>query len=243
MNNELYIQVKRYFTQEMSPEERSNWEAKLASDASFAEEVTPLAMMYESIQMAGDQRLNTQLNSLGQQLLNASPKAAIRPLSQRKNYLFAIAASILLILSLVFVFDSKPDVQEVFAENFSPISGSRGNDSSLTPFMEAYTQAAYAQVIDIYEQEMLDTEAARQPHVNLYLGVSYLAQGQAEEAKQALEQVGNEIPSTYDDAQWYLALAYLKLEQLDEAKKRFENIVNDSRHEWHEDALKILKTL
>jgi hypothetical protein len=227
----------------MTPEERNNWEAKLTSDASFAAEILPYSNMYESIQLKGDQLLNDQLQSLGQQLLNAPPQAISKPLYQQTSWLIAAAAAVVLLFSLIFTLTPTQNSEALFAENFKPGSGSRGNDTTLTPFLDAYNKGAYQEAISIYQQELANSQAALQSNVKLYLGVSYLAQNQTDSALAILSHVGKEMPAIYDDAQWYLALTYLKMNDLEEAKSRLQLIAKDTHHDWHRDASKILEDL
>ncbi len=243
MKEELYIQIKRYYLREMSQEEQQAFEAKIASDSAFAQEVRTHARMYESIQQKGDQLLEAKLHSLGQQLLIAPSTAQLRPFSQRRNYLIAVAAAVVLLLSMLFVLAPQQDSQSLFAENFKPLSGARGDGAHLGPFFDAYEKEAYTEAISIFEQNMADSPAALEPIVNLYLGMSYLSLDQAENALHAFEKVSQESPAIYDDAQWNLALTLLKLDQPEEAKKILEKIAAEGQNEWQKKASKLLDEL
>jgi len=87
MNVDLYIQVKRYYRREMNLEERANWEAKLASDATFSTEIIPYVKMYESIQLKGDQLLYVPTIPTLLFYLQFDPKNQWKP--QRPPILFA----------------------------------------------------------------------------------------------------------------------------------------------------------
>lgn len=241
MNDELYIQVKRYYRREMPPEERANWEAKIASDATFSTEVIPYVKMYESIQVKGDQLLNTELHTIGQQLLNAPQKAKARPWFQQTPLLLLVAAAIVLLFSLIFTLTPTQNASELFAENFKPSLGARGADTLQTPFFEAYNNGDFEKAIAIYQQELADSPAALQPNVNLHLGISYLSDNQIDSALSSLSRVNKDVPAIYDDAQWYMALSYLKVGQLKEAKKRLQLIANDPLQDWSEKASTMLE--
>ncbi len=86
-------------------------------------------------------------------------------------------------------------------------------DDPLTAGMQAYSSGDFQQSASLLESQ-LSTQA--NPFAQIYLGISYLLNGQAERAIPTLEEIQS-IPPLHSAANWYLALALLEVGRENEA--------------------------
>ncbi|WP_027077645.1 tetratricopeptide repeat protein [Maribacter antarcticus] len=132
-----------------------------------------------------------------------------------------IAASIVILLSaswFLFNFGFLATTDTLYDANYEQypntvytITRGESNDTSIErKAFEAYESGEYQIAIDYLKK--LKTETGLD-YVDFYLGQSYLANGDTQEAIDTFEKIGL-INSDYRaEALWYQALAYLKLEQ------------------------------
>ena len=86
-------------------------------------------------------------------------------------------------------------------------------EDPLSAGMQAYSSGDFQQSVSLLEAQ-LSTQA--NPFAQIYLGISYLLNGQAKKAIPALEEIQS-IPLLHSAATWYLALALLEVGRTDEA--------------------------
>lgn len=242
MNEALYIQVKKYLRKELAESDLKAFESRLQEDSHFRKEVKLYGELYEGIQLKGDEELNEELMTLGKSLLKAE-RDIEKTKSIKRNlkipiYVYAIAASILLLIIFVPFWPSENPLrspEDLFSSNFSPAiieSGVRGEgdlyrlDSLKLSWEEAYKQKNYPSTIDYIIEMMADSSFTKRSEEAFYLGVSYLAIGDANKAQNAFSQVGK--GSIYIDlVPWYISLSWLKQNNVEEARKSFQHIIDD----------------
>lgn len=252
MNQDLYNLVKQYSSNQMSEEERRNFEKRLENDADMAREAQEYALMIEAIDARGDEMLESELNEMGKKLilivpegLDEATKTPVRKLSV-PVYVYAVAAVVLiLILLLPFVFQSgpKPAVssEDLFVSNFSMPAAPEARDAQ-SSWKDNYRNQNYKSVIIQLEEILQDSLAQTKSEPHFYLGVSYLADGQTDKALSELGKV-SESYILFEDVAWYQALVYLKMGDKVKTAELLQEITNQERHPYKEEATDLLKGL
>jgi len=240
MEHETYNLIARYHAGKLTEAERAGFEERLRTDAAFTEEVAIWAAVYQGIQEEGDRMLDAKLGDLGRALWlkedTESPLQAVTAPKmtakrfQMPRWIYAAAAVLLLLLLAWPVWQSLNPSDPIYASNdalfakhLSLPPAPQVRDEKTIPWQEAYRRGQYPEAIAALEQLAADSTTARRSETYLYLGLSYLAAGQAKAALDALQKIG---PESFDweDAQWYQALAYLKGNDSAEAKAILQNI-------------------
>jgi len=255
-----YDHFKRFLLQELPAEEHRALEERLENEEAFSRELTAHALLYESIQAAGDKELDRQLTQLGKKLLleeNEQLRQNVELLSVQKGprlprYLIGIAATLLLLAVLIPVIllngpaATLPPGQ-LFAENFSlpTLSEARSTDDQtgvIAPWREAYMAGDYQKAVAELKKLLAREDYSYKSEAHLYLGLSHLALNEPEPALAAFDQVS---PGSFyiDEASWYRALTYLKLEETEKARILLTEIAGKATHPKKEKAEEILVKL
>lgn len=264
MNPELYHQVIKYYQNQLSYEERTQFEQKFRTDETFATTVKSYVQMYELIQQYGDHELNSNLTELGKKLMKTQPVADLvdspapkprLPFTHfyKSAYFYYTTAAIILVLILIFSFFrnttrfSSDNIYEIYfsAQNIKIYRSENQSNQSIDIIWKsaalAYGNQNYEKAALLFETIINDSSRLYRSDAWLFLGITRMEQNRFPEAIAAFEHVSPGSTVT-EDAQWYMALSYLKMNQLSKAKALFTAIaqakisVNRS-----EDAAKILK--
>jgi tetratricopeptide (TPR) repeat protein len=107
-------------------------------------------------------------------------------------------------------------IEKLFAQNFKPAdnftSTVRGENSVSNPLLEkaekAYNELDYPNAI-LYYKQLLNKDPNQDKYI-LFLGVSYLADNQTEQAIRLFNNSPYKNSMYAEDINWYLALAYIK---------------------------------
>lgn len=223
--SEAYIDA--YLLGQLSPEERKAFEEAMNQHETLRQQVDEHRLLIEGIEQAGNERVKARF----QQLERSKP--------YRRNIRFrmAVAASlIVLVVAGIFLFNAlnRTDAQQIFASHFDPypvieqgtIRGTN-DGSELVQGLQAYEQGQYATAIDL----LVPFQSAN-PHqtiVQFYLGLSYLANNQAERAVVVLRPLAdNSDFALSEQATWYLGLAYLKTGATAKSTAIFDQLQKES---------------
>ena len=249
MDEYLYERIKQYQSGQLPEADRLAFEQQLATDPAFADEVAAWAAVHAGIQEKGDAELNRQLTDLGRQLLRQTSHTTDSPLRRRHfpRWAYAAAAAILLLLLAWPLYQrlSRPQAADpgaLYAAYFHPLQAPALRDAAAPPWQTAYQKQQYPAAIAALQTLLADTAYARRAEAQLFLGISYLAAGQAPEALAAFDQVSNESIS-FDEAQWFSALAYLKQNDPEAAKRLLQSIANQAGHSRRTEAGQLLQQL
>lgn len=170
-------------------------------------------------------------------------ESRVQPASgSRTLWTIGIAASVVLLVSLVFYFVDRPvSNDELFAANFTPYTNivdpaSRGPEDEQALAFRYYDEGNYEAAASEFNK-LPKTDA----DIRFYLGNSLLASNQASEAidhfKFTLQQ-----GVFQGQSRWYLALCYLKLGD-DENAIYYLEIISTGNSNYAEAASRILREL
>jgi len=239
-------QIDRYLLNQMTPEERKAFEARMESDQSLAQEVNIQREVLKDIEGIGRIELKSKLKQIHQDLYSnsAQPKSNVR----RLFYRVAAAAIFLGVLTFGWwSMQQAPNNAQLFAQNFEPFELSLNHrsqgDISLAKIESVYDEGRYDEAIIMF-QEALTDQNIQSSQILLGLGICYLQTNQPKKAIAQFDQILSNKDFNYEDeAQWYLGLTYLKLNDLPNAKKHMNMLASDLSRDHHEAAQELLSQL
>jgi tetratricopeptide (TPR) repeat protein len=166
----------------------------------------------------------------------------------RKPSVMAIAASIVLMISvsIIFIQNRAPLNERLYTAYYEPFdspgSGLTRGSSEVTLKAQAYgayDNGHFAEAAVLFEKLIAENKGTTATY--LCLGNAYLAQGQLDKAEASFNHVATSDSDLVTQAHWYLALTYLKQNKLEKAKAALW-IISDSST-YGEKAKKLLKDL
>lgn len=246
MNEILYESLRKYRLNQLSAEEKADFERRLANDPAFASEVAGYATMLAAIQQEGDRQLDTQLSGYAKELSQTeSQSSKIQTMTTYRRILYAAAAAVaLLLIALPFWLNNRAGQtpEQIFAAHFTAPSAPQVRDAAPQAWREAYAKGDYQQAATELSTLLADQTFTQRSEASFYLGVSQLALGNASEALTTFKQVSRDSYD-WEPAQWYSALALLKLSKKDDAKIIIDDIVHQSGHLYNKEAKEVLTEL
>lgn len=257
MEHQTYELLKRYANGQMPEAERIDFENKLKTDAAFAREAAEWAAIIKGLQAEGDRQLDENLHPLGARLMqseDAGLRATVVNTAPARNFqmprwLYAAAAVLLLLLIGWPIYQTlRPSVpvyadnRALFEKNFR-VPATRGvRDAQTTPWQVAYQNKDYTGAAEQLEKLLAEPNQSNRSEAHLYLGISYLAAGQGQQALAAFGKVSSDSFDR-DDAQWYSALAYIIIDDVVHAKQTLGEIAGKDGHPHRQEATEMLDAM
>lgn len=218
--------IEHYLDGSLSETERLAFEERVSGDAELRAQVEEMRLIREGIVRASRKVVLKSLQELEATL--PAVETPVIPL-WRKTWLQVAAGISLLALCVYLLWPRTQEPAQLFAEYFEPypniimptVRGVIENDSTAkAQGFRAYDQQNYAEAIRLFEAVQQKDEG-----VFLYLGNSYLANGQPEKALPLFEKVLNNYDVFDEQAEWYVAVSYLKLEEREKAREALQKVV------------------
>ncbi len=212
-----FQRIEKYLKGEMPEEERQAFLKEMAEDSELAEEVKIQEFEENALEWMARENLRRKLQAHRKSLKGHSPKGrkGIFRLGDRANFLpIGIAASLLLILAIFFLFPTAPppgQLADELSRQYPPGSNSLRSDQGLEDGPNSSLDSLYQ------------------------LGHYLYKEGRYAEAIDQYEAYLDTAPHTFrrvDEVEFYLFLALLKSERLEEATALGEDIVRDSAHRF-----------
>ncbi|MEO8517063.1 MAG: tetratricopeptide repeat protein [Flavobacterium sp.] len=208
MNEENYIVFDQYLANELSAEEKINFEKKLADDT----ELATTFEIFKELHLHLEQKFGTEteFNAYKKNIKSIS-KAHFKTKKSKviafKPWQYAIAASVAVLVGLFFFQNINPN----FDDYNNPENASfteRGNvNENLKSAQDSFNAKNYKAAIPYFEVILKDNKS---PEMQYFYAVSLLEDSQFQKAEINLSDLryGNSIYK--DKATWYLALSKLK---------------------------------
>ena len=239
-SNEL---IENYFSKNISKQELLEFNHLYKTNPEFKEEVDFLKAIKSVSEVEDDVEFKKQLTSYESEYTQQEKKKIAKWLKP----LTAVAALLIIALSINFLINSSINEDKLFATYFepsknvsSPIVRSETDETVLINAFIAYSEMNYIQAISLFDKAFDNTKNSE---LLFYEGNSLLALGKTEEAIETLKE-----HLTYDDTlsnrtHWYLALAYLKMKQLDKAKVELKALITSEETFKKTEAISLLEKL
>lgn len=207
--NDIEI-IEKYLDQDLSPEELVIFETKLSVPEFVAElELQKTALV--ALKAKDKASLKEELKQL--HLKVKENQETPSPKSFSIKYWAAAAVFLLFAVAIGFYLNQQRSTQELYMAYYQPYPADpmiRGSDTNLfNEAMNAYRSKNYPNSIQKFEETLQQHQDSVRLH--LFLGNSYLNQGQFELAEKSFK-VAAQSQDVFikQHAQWYLALTYLK---------------------------------
>jgi tetratricopeptide (TPR) repeat protein len=174
---------------------------------------------------------------------------------------FKYVAAAILILSFIplgyHALNNDMNSEEVFEANFAPVltqnyyssrSKAEDNKVNLSKGISAYILEDYPQAIK-YLNVFISSEKYKQNsnnsnNIELYLAISYLAEGQVTKAKKTFRKISNKGSQIRQQhTEWYLTLILVKENKVEQAQKSLKSITEEKSHMHMDQAIQLEKQI
>lgn len=235
--------MDKYFSNKLSESELLEFNNLYDTDSEFKQEVDFLNHVKSISEKEDDLEFKKQLASFeaeyNEEHKNLSPRR-LRPL-------IAVAAVLIIALSIQFVFNNSINGDKLFMDYFeasknvsAPIVRAEGDESILNKAFVAYNETNYQQAVPLFNEAFKKTQNSE---LLFYEGNALLALGKTEEAIEIFKEHLTHSDPLTKRSHWYLALAYLKSENLENSKQELNNLINSGESFKKPEANSLLKKL
>jgi predicted Zn-dependent protease len=225
MNEERYILFENYLSNELSAEEKINFEKQLAEDSEFASafEIFKELNMHLENKFGNEQELKAfkkNLKSISKDHFKTKKPKVVA----FKPWQYAIAASVAILVGL-FVFQNiNPSFEDYNNPEMATFIERGDVNENLKLAQDAFNAKNYKTAIPYFEAILNSTKT---PEIQYFYAVSLLEDNQFQKAETNLSELksGNSIYK--NKATWYLALSKLKQEDYKSCKEILLTIPED----------------
>lgn len=239
--------IEKYLNEELSANERTEFEQLQKSDADFAEEVQVAVTINADFNVKQKMRWQGLLNEQG----NIVKETPVRKLASRRSlsWIRSIAAVFILGLglSMAWLMFSSPEAGELADEQLmdlyekpSVFAGQEEEegvvkDSNWKNAIAAYEEGQFSVAVAAIESSM-EKSSEKLDEKNFYLGLSYLYEDVPNYDKAishlAKSKELNSSSLFAPKANWFMALAYLKEGRIKEAKALLQLVIDENSTNW-----------
>lgn len=237
--------ILAYLDNNMSDEEKNNFESELKSNKKLASELLMFAEVNNAIREDDVERFRQRLKKI------VDADQPIKTNSGKSIYkLLRYPAAALLVMALglsIWITRHKTNNQELFDQYYQTYTtpfmtrsidtAASRNDKVSILYLQGYYPQAHAIGMECLQVEPGNSE------VHFYLGLIAIEMNQINEAIRELKKAESGISTIkLVDVRWYLAMAYLKKEDVNHAKK-YLKIISQTENRYTSRAKSILKKI
>jgi tetratricopeptide (TPR) repeat protein len=240
MQEDVYIQMVRYFDEEMNEEERKEFKEALDQNPQLLEEVA-FYRQIEKVSASVTRKLTDSYEVTSEEKNNnADLLARIR--RARQNW------------EIVNLVKSKWKI--LYKKNFKLDTTPEHPPEPLEDAFDYYNMAEYKRAIEAFENIKIGDQAVTRGteedreltvfYKLYYEGIAHMAEGGFQNAVDQLEKAIGKSPDSYlkSKAQWYLALACVKINDLEKTVALLKLLAeNEQALDYKEKALKMISDL
>jgi len=225
MNEERYILFENYLSNELSAEEKTNFEKQLAKDPEFASafEIFKELNLHLENKFGNEKELKAfkkNLKSISKEHFKTKKSKVVA----FKPWQYAIAASVAILVGL-FVFQN---INPSFDDYNNPEMATfieRGDvNENLKLAQDAFNAKNYKAAIPYFEAILKENKS---PEIQYFYAVSLLEENQFQKAETNLSELKSGTSIYKNKATWYLALSKLKQKDYDSCKEILLTIPDD----------------
>ncbi|WP_432412504.1 tetratricopeptide repeat protein [Rasiella sp. SM2506] len=227
ISQEEFERIENYLNNELTPDEKITFEKAIQEDPSVGKKVAEVKQLLFGIETAVLKNdLDTyheELNPVRKVHTEHSDTIEIPKKTNTMALVYSMAAAIVIAFGIFWFMKDLNTPERVFAKHFKPDPGlptvmSTTNDYSFYEGMVDYKRKEYG--VAITKWKKLLPEKENNDTLDYFLGVAYLAEGNAEKSLEYLEPTQKFSNGIFkEDAPYYKALAKIKLGQIEEATK------------------------
>lgn len=226
MNEERYIVFDQYLQDEMTVEEKDNFEKQIAENEEFASE-------FESFKTAHFQLENkfgiaAEREAFKDNLTKISNKHFDKESSKVitfKPWNYAVAAGIVVLIGLFFFnFMQKPVYEDYNQHEQAYFTDRSTENTTLKEAETAFNKGNYKEAVPLFEKILKQNKT---PEIQYFYGISLLETNKTKKAAIVFEELRSGKSVYKDKATWNLALVKLKQKNYIGCKEILQTIPED----------------
>jgi hypothetical protein len=240
MNEERYILFDQYLQDELTVDEKINFEKQISEDEEFASEFESFKTAQEQLEnkfgiAAEREAFKENLTKISDKHFNKSSSKVIvfRPWN------YAVAASVVILIGLFFFNYMNKPVYEDFNQHEQAYFTERSTENATLKQAEtAFNTAHYKEAVPLFEKILQQNKT---PEIQYFYGISLLETNKTKKAAVVFEELRAGKSVYKDKATWNLALVKLKQRNYIGCKETLLTIPED--YEDYVDVQVLLKEL
>ena len=224
MNEERYITFDQYLQDEMTVEEKNNFEKQVAQDPEFAAEFETFKNVH--LQLETKFGYEKEREVFKENLIKVSDDHFNKPkVITLKPWHYSIAASIMILVGLLFYnYNQRPSFED-FNHPEAAYFTERGDvNATLKEAETAFNSKEYKKAIPLFENILKEKNT---PEIRYFYGVSLLQDNQIIKAQNVFNELKSGTSAYKDKATWNLALIKLKQKNYNACKALLRTIPED----------------
>ncbi len=241
MQEELYIAFENYLNNEMSLEEKTDFENQLQNDEFFKKqfELYKETTQFLEVKFSSETTdFKENLKSISENHFADTTKKKSKVISLQSKW-FAIAAMLVVFIGVWFLNSGGNPSYSDYNQHENANFIERGSViKDLKESQEAFNNKNYEKAIPLFEKVLVEY---KRPEIELYYGISLLEFNKTTQAEVVFSDLKDGESVYNQKAIWYLALVKLKLGDFEACKSYLKEISSDS--EDFEKAQELLKDL
>ncbi len=225
MNEERYILFSQYLENELSAEERTNFEKQLVEDQEFASAFD----IFKDLNLHLEHKFGnvTELNAFKKNLKSISKehfKAKKSKVVSLKPWQYAIAASVAILVGLFFFQNINPSFDDYDNPEMATFIERGEVNENLKLAQDAFNVKNYKAAIPYFEGVL---KVNKSPEIQYFYAVSLLEDNQFQKAETNFSALKSGTSIYKTKATWYLALSKLKQKEYKSCKEILLTIPDD----------------
>ncbi len=237
MAKELNLQdrVSAYLRDELTTQERLNFESDLKTDSKVAEELAFQESLNKAIESTRSEELKASFIALENSLVGKENEEGSNAKTPKRKLLIGGIILLLLASALLFYLFSGTgkslDEHKMYAENYATYPNTlldieRGENTNqindLVEIMQLYDKGQYQDVL----KNITSYQGEKEQELKFYQAISLMELKKYESAIEIFENLEKTKLSNFQSAiYWYSALAYLKLEKHSKSIAQLEKLI------------------
>lgn len=263
-NNNLLERIDRYLQDEMSSEEKAQFEQELANDPYLREEVAIERRLRFALENLEEDQLRHELRESNKTLNQIRASTPIdfenhatatkhgklfKLISNNKKYLSLAGILLMAVICTYFLLYQQKSSDYLFTQYYEKPPNTIAVDTrhganannELKTLMLNYEKGHYQSTLIKADQYLEDHPEKSQ--VRFYRGIVHLELGQHHQAIEDLKTALENANTYRDRSLWFLALAYLAKDQQDKAKQTLKSLNQRPPSNYQEKGAQLLTDL
>jgi len=245
--DETLKQIEKYWAGELTQEEMKAFENKRLTDEAFATEVQLHKDIVGALRLRNNKQLKKRLDEIHEQEVNTTKTATVRAMPW-KYIAAAVIAGLVIALSMLYLQNSSPDFDRLYANNFQPYeidwptrNAATKQAAILEQVQSLYTSGQYQALSQLLAVDSLQGVFSTVKFTMLK-GISSMEQGQLTAARDYFNQAAAN-PLVSMDAKWYTALSFLKEGKTADCKAILDTFLADENSDYYAEAKALMEEL
>lgn len=225
MNEEHYIAFDQYLENELSQEEKINFENKLIEDPEFAASFEVFKELNLHLKNKfGNQKELENFNKNLKSISKAHFKTKKSKVIPFKPWQYAVAASVAILVGMFFFQNINPSFDDYNNPENASFTERGTVNENLKRAEVAFNEKNYSAAISYFEALLKDNKSSE---IQYFYAVSLLEDNQFEKAESNLKELNSGTSIYKNKATWYLALSKLKQKEYKSCKEILLTIPDD----------------